>query len=267
MLRRVKKDPAIQLSLPDKNESKTYLTLTTEQGAIYENIVADLLEKLDKLGPMQRRGLILASLTRLKQLCDHPAMLNEESDQQWDDTRSNKVARLLEMVEEIASEGERCLIFTQFVDMGKQLKKLLEERLELPVPYLHGGVPKAKRDEMIEKFQNPEEPCCAFVLSLKAGGTGLNLTAANHVFHFDRWWNPAVENQATDRAFRIGQTRKVQVHKFITLGTLEEKIDEMIDRKQQLNEQVVGQSEQWITEMSTDELKELFALRKNWLKG
>jgi SNF2 family DNA or RNA helicase len=267
MLRRVKKDPAIQLSLPDKNESKTYLTLTTEQGAIYENIVADLLEKLDKLGPMQRRGLILASLTRLKQLCDHPAMLNEESDQQWDDTRSNKVARLLEMVEEIASEGERCLIFTQFVDMGKQLKKLLEERLELPVPYLHGGVPKAKRDEMIEKFQNPEEPCCAFVLSLKAGGTGLNLTAANHVFHFDRWWNPAVENQATDRAFRIGQTRNVQVHKFITLGTLEEKIDEMIDRKQQLNEQVVGQSEQWITEMSTDELKELFALRKNWLKG
>lgn len=267
MLRRVKKDPAIQLSLPDKNESKTYLTLTTEQGAIYENIVADLLEKLDKLGPMQRRGLILASLTRLKQLCDHPAMLNEESDQQWDDSRSNKVARLLEMVEEIASEGERCLIFTQFVDMGQQLKKLLEERLELPVPYLHGGVPKAKRDEMIEKFQNPEEPCCAFVLSLKAGGTGLNLTAANHVFHFDRWWNPAVENQATDRAFRIGQTRKVQVHKFITLGTLEEKIDEMIDRKQQLNEQVVGQSEQWITEMSTDELKELFALRKNWLKG
>ncbi|MCM3629026.1 DEAD/DEAH box helicase [Paenibacillus glycanilyticus] len=268
MLRRVKKDPAIQLSLPDKNEAKTYLTLTTEQGAIYENIVADLLEKLDKLGPMQRRGIILASLTRLKQLCDHPAMLSDERElAQWDDTRSNKVARLLEMVEEIASEGERCLIFTQFVDMGEQLKKLLEERLELPVPYLHGGVPKAKRDEMIDKFQNPEEPCCAFVLSLKAGGTGLNLTAANHVFHFDRWWNPAVENQATDRAFRIGQTKKVQVHKFITLGTLEEKIDEMIDRKQQLNEQVVGQSEQWITELSTDELKELFALRKNWLKG
>ncbi|NIK66878.1 DEAD/DEAH box helicase [Paenibacillus sp. BK720] len=269
MLRRVKKDPAIQLSLPEKNEAKTYLTLTTEQGAIYENIVADLLEKLDKLGPMQRRGLILASLTRLKQLCDHPAMLSEERElqQRWDDSRSNKVARLLEMVEEIASEGERCLIFTQFVDMGEQLKKLLEERLGLPVPYLHGGVPKAKRDEMIEKFQNPEEPCCAFVLSLKAGGTGLNLTAANHVFHFDRWWNPAVENQATDRAFRIGQTKQVQVHKFITLGTLEEKIDEMIDRKQQLNEQVVGQSEQWITELSTDELKELFALRKNWLKG
>lgn len=124
-----------------------------------------------------------------------------------------------------------------------------------------------KRDQMIEQFQNAEEPCSAFVLSLKAGGTGLNLTAANHVFHFDRWWNPAVENQATDRAFRIGQTKKVQVHKFITLGTLEEKIDEMIERKQSLNDQVVGQSEQWITEMSTEDLRELFALRKGWLKG
>jgi len=185
----------------------------------------------------------------------------------WEEERSNKVERLLEMAEEIAAEGERCLIFTQFVDMGEQLKQLLEKRLGLSVPYLHGGVPKAKRDEMIDNFQNPDVPCCAFVLSLKAGGTGLNLTAANHVFHFDRWWNPAVENQATDRAFRIGQTKQVQVHKFITLGTLEERIDEMIDRKQNLNEQVVGQSEQWITEMSTEELKEMFALRKNWLKG
>ncbi|MFX3632590.1 MAG: DEAD/DEAH box helicase [Candidatus Pristimantibacillus sp.] len=267
MLRRVKKDPAIQLSLPEKNEGKTYITLTAEQGAIYENIVSDLLDKLDRLGPMQRRGLILASLTRLKQLCDHPSLISDEGALPWDEDRSNKVARLLEMVEEIASEGERCLIFTQFVDMGHQLKKLMEEKLGLTVPYLHGGVPKAKRDEMIDNFQNPEVPSCAFVLSLKAGGTGLNLTAANHVFHFDRWWNPAVENQATDRAFRIGQTRQVQVHKFVTLGTLEEKIDEMIERKQNLNEQVVGQSEQWITEMSTDELKELFTLRKNWLKG
>lgn len=268
MLRRIKKDPSIQLSLPDKHESKTYMTLTAEQGAMYENLVADLLENLDKLGPMQRRGLILAALTKLKQLCDHPSLLaSEEKPDLWDFERSNKVARLLEMCEEIAAEGERCLIFTQYIDMGHQLQKLLEERLGLPVPYLHGGVPKAKRDEMIENFQNAEVPCCAFVLSLKAGGTGLNLTAANHVFHFDRWWNPAVENQATDRAFRIGQTKKVQVHKFITLGTLEEKIDEMIDRKQSLNDQVVGQSEQWITEMSTDDLRELFALRKSWLKG
>jgi SNF2 family DNA or RNA helicase len=268
MLRRIKKDPSIQLSLPDKNESKTYMTLTAEQGAMYENLVADLLENLDKLGPMQRRGLILAALTKLKQLCDHPSLLaSEEKLQLWDIERSNKVARLLEMCEEIAAEGERCLIFTQYIEMGQQLQQLLEEKLGLPVPYLHGSVPKVKRDQMIERFQNPEEPCCAFVLSLKAGGTGLNLTAANHVFHFDRWWNPAVENQATDRAFRIGQTKEVHVHKFITLGTLEEKIDEMIERKQSLNDQVVGQSEQWITEMSTDDLRELFALRKSWLKG
>lgn len=268
MLRRIKKDPSIQLSLPDKNEAKTYMTLTAEQGAMYENLVADLLENLDKLGPMQRRGLILAALTKLKQLCDHPSLLaKEDRPAVWEIERSNKVARLLEMCEEIAAEGERCLIFTQYIDMGHQLQQLLEQKLGLPVPYLHGGVPKAKRDEMIDRFQNTEKPCCAFVLSLKAGGTGLNLTAANHVFHFDRWWNPAVENQATDRAFRIGQTKQVQVHKFITLGTLEEKIDEMIERKQSLNDQVVGQSEQWITEMSTDELRELFALRKSWLKG
>jgi len=268
MLRRVKKDPAIQLSLPDKNELKTYIALTAEQGSMYENIVSDLLEKLDTLDSMQRRGLILSSLTRLKQLCDHPALLaSEKSSGQWSEDRSNKVTRLLEMCDEIAAEGERCLIFTQFIEMGKQLQELLEQRLGMRVSYLHGGVPKAKRDEMIERFQNPEESCCAFVLSLKAGGTGLNLTAANHVFHFDRWWNPAVENQATDRAFRIGQTKQVQVHKFISLGTLEEKIDEMIDRKQSLNDQVVGQSEQWITEMSSDELRELFTLRKSWLKG
>ncbi|WP_424768361.1 DEAD/DEAH box helicase [Paenibacillus sp. sgz302251] len=268
MLRRVKKDPSIQLSLPDKNETKTYMTLTAEQGAMYENLVADLLENLDKLGPMQRRGLILAALTKLKQLCDHPALLaNERSTGLWDIERSNKVARLLEMCEEIAAEGERCLIFTQYVEMGHQLQRLLEQHLGMSVPYLHGGVTKVKRDEMVERFQNSEEPCSAFVLSLKAGGTGLNLTAANHVFHFDRWWNPAVENQATDRAFRIGQTKNVQVHKFITLGTLEEKIDEMIERKQSLNDQVVGQSEQWITELSTDDLRELFSLRKSWLKG
>ncbi|WP_214630415.1 DEAD/DEAH box helicase [Paenibacillus agaridevorans] len=267
MLRRVKKDPAIQLSLPDKIESKSFMTLTAEQGTLYENIVSELMEKLDTLDAMQRRGLILATLTKLKQLCDHPALLLHETEtEKWDAERSGKMARLLEMCEEIAAEGERCLIFTQFVEMGARIKETLEASLGIKVPYLHGGVPKAKRDEMITAFQEDEKGG-AFVLSLKAGGTGLNLTAANHVFHFDRWWNPAVENQATDRAFRIGQTRQVQVHKFITLGTLEEKIDEMIESKQSLNDQVVGVSEQWITEMSTDELKDLFALRDDWLKG
>lgn len=268
MLRRVKKDPLIQLSLPDKIESKSYMTLTAEQGALYENIVADLMEKLDKLEAMQRRGIILATLTKLKQLCDHPALLlKEKGKEAWRSERSAKMARLLEMCEEIAAEGERCLIFTQYVEMGEQIQNMLEEGLGMPVPYLHGGVPKVKRDEMIAAFQSEEERRCAFVLSLKAGGTGLNLTAANHVFHFDRWWNPAVENQATDRAFRIGQKKQVQVHKFITLGTLEEKIDEMIESKQSLSEQVVSGSENWITELSSDELKELFTLREGWLKG
>ncbi|MDF2834953.1 MAG: SNF2-related protein [Paenibacillus sp.] len=226
------------------------------------------MEKLDTLDAMQRRGLILATLTKLKQLCDHPALLLHETEaDKWDAERSGKMARLIEMCEEIAAEGERCLIFTQFVEMGGRIKDALEQALGVKVPYLHGGVPKAKRDDMIAAFQSEETAGGAFVLSLKAGGTGLNLTAANHVFHYDRWWNPAVENQATDRAFRIGQTRQVQVHKFITLGTLEEKIDEMIESKQSLNDQVVGVSEQWITEMSTDELKELFALRDVWLKG
>ncbi|MBB3113600.1 SNF2 family DNA or RNA helicase [Paenibacillus phyllosphaerae] len=271
MLRRVKKDPSIQLSLPEKNEMQTYLSLTVEQGTIYENLVSDLLRQLESAGAMQRRGLILSMLTRLKQVCDHPSLLlNEDlstNPAAWEPERSNKVLRLLEMIEEIAAEGERCLIFTQYIEMGHALKRLIDERIGIPTPYLHGGVPKANRDAMIANFQNEQVPGCAFVLSLKAGGTGLNLTAANHVIHFDRWWNPAVENQATDRAFRIGQTRSVQVHKYVTLGTLEERIDDMISRKQLLNEQVVGQSENWITEMSTDELRELFTLRKQRLKG
>lgn len=270
MLRRLKKDPAIQLALPEKNEMNTYLSLTVEQGALYENIVAELMNGLEKAGGLQRRGLILSTLTRLKQVCDHPSLLLKEDRAlpgAWDPERSNKVLRLLEMAEEIAAEGERCLIFTQYVEMGLTLKRLLEERIGLPTPYLYGAVPKAERDAMIASFQNEAEPGCAFVLSLKAGGTGLNLTAANHVVHFDRWWNPAVENQATDRAFRIGQRRNVQVHKYVTLGTLEERIDEMISKKQLLNDQVVSGSENWITELSTDELRELFSLRKHRLKG
>jgi SNF2 family DNA or RNA helicase len=241
-----------------------------EQGTLYENAVNELLEKLNTLTPMQRRGLILSTLTRLKQICNHPALLikdNRLSAQHWDPLRSNKMTRLLEMVEEIAAEEERCLIFTQFVGMGRMIQQQLERQFGWQVPYLHGAVPKADRDAMIDTFQSGQTAGGAFVLSLKAGGTGLNLTAANHVFHFDRWWNPAVENQATDRAFRIGQSRTVQVHKFVTLGTLEERIDEMISRKQMLNDQVVSASESWITELSNDELASLFTLRKTLVDG
>ncbi|NOU92041.1 ATP-dependent helicase [Paenibacillus sp. LMG 31456] len=272
LLRRVKKDPAIQLDLPEKYENKTFVSLTAEQGILYENYIKDMFDRLDRLSAMERRGLILAALTKLKQICNHPSlMLKEPAGSPWQQ-RSNKVERLLEMVQELRQEGDKCLIFTQFVETGHLLQRILEQELETPVLFLHGGTPKAGRDRMISEFQGdtllPEgQQPSIFLLSLKAGGTGLNLTAANHVFHFDRWWNPAVENQATDRAFRIGQTRHVQVHKFVTLGTLEERIDEMIEKKQGLSQQIVGNGEQWITEMSTDDLKELFSLRSEWVEG
>lgn len=270
LLRRVKKDPAIQLDLPDKYEAKTYVSLTAEQATLYENYIQSMFSRLDSLSGMQRRGLILSSLTKLKQLCNHPALLQQPYESERREAhRSNKVARLLEMVSELRQEGDRCLIFTQFVETGKLLQQLLADHLAEPVPFLHGGTTKAMRDTMISSFQQGDlwegQEYGVFLLSLKAGGTGLNLTAANHVFHFDRWWNPAVENQATDRAFRIGQTRNVQVYKFVTLGTLEERIDEMIERKQQLSQQIIGGGESWITELSTDELQELFRLRKEWV--
>ncbi|MGZ9584860.1 DEAD/DEAH box helicase [Paenibacillus marinisediminis] len=266
LLRRVKKDPAIQLDLPDKNEMKVYVPLTVEQGTLYEGIIQDMLDKIDRLTAMERRGLILATLTKLKQVCDLPdLLLKGQMDEPWV-SRSNKVERLLDMVEELRAEGDRCLIFTQFVGMGEWLQRTISQHTGEQVLFLHGGVPKKKRDEMIANFQNTDaaDAPAIFILSLKAGGTGLNLTAANHVFHFDRWWNPAVENQATDRAFRIGQTRDVQVHKFITLGTLEERIDEMLELKQGLSDSIVTGGENWITEMSTEQLRELFTLRRSW---
>lgn len=276
LLRRVKKDPAIQLSLPEKVESKAYVALTTEQGALYENVVQALMERIDSLSVMEKKGLILASLMKLKQICDHPSLFLKEGDLAGAGgapagvVRSAKLERLLEMIDELRSEGGGCLIFTQFVEMGHLLQRVIAQERGEPVLFLHGAVAKAKRDEMIARFQDDalpeEERCRIFILSLKAGGTGLNLTAANHVFHYDRWWNPAVENQATDRAFRIGQSRDVQVHKFITLGTLEERIDEMIERKKGLSEQIVGSGENWVTEMSTSELRELFALRREWVE-
>jgi SNF2 family DNA or RNA helicase len=167
------------------------------------------------------------------------------------------------MLEELIDAGDRSLVFTQFTEMGKILQAHLQETLGREILYLHGGTPKRRRDALVERFQSGDEDAPVFVLSLKAGGTGLNLTGANHVFHFDRWWNPAVENQATDRAFRIGQTKNVQVHKYVCAGTLEERIDEMIERKRSIAEDIVGTGEAWITELSDDDLHEMFALRKD----
>jgi SNF2 family DNA or RNA helicase len=281
MLRRKKKDPAIQLDLPDKNEMKTYIHLTPEQGALYDTTVTQLMERMQKLEGIERKGAILGALTQLKQLCDHPMLLTKETipiaSKFHDDTldvetlisRSAKLERLLAMVRELREEGERCLIFTQYIGMGQMLKLVLQQELQEPVLYLNGSSSKSARDVMIDQFQSqilpPEEQPSVFILSIKAGGVGLNLTAANHVFHFDRWWNPAVENQATDRAYRMGQTKDVQVHKFISLGTLEERIDEMLENKQQLSDNVISSSEGWITELSTEALQDLFSLRQDWV--
>ncbi|MFE8701801.1 DEAD/DEAH box helicase [Cytobacillus sp. FJAT-54145] len=257
LLRRTKKDEDVALNLPDKQEQKEYCPLTAEQASLYEQLVQDTFAQIETLTGMERKGLILQLLSRLKQLCNHPALYLKESNPKNVLDRSVKLEKLTELVEAVLEQEESCLIFTQYIEMGEMIRKLLKAKYDVEVPFLNGSVPKSKRDEMITRFQNREFP--VFLLSLKAGGTGLNLTAANHVIHYDRWWNPAVENQATDRAYRIGQKRFVHVHKFISTGTLEEKIDAMLEKKQTLNDQII-QSDNWVTELSTDELRDLILL-------
>ncbi len=260
ILRRLKTDKTIINDLPDKMEMKVFCNLTKEQASLYAAVAEDAGKSLEKADGMQRRGLVLATLMKLKQVCNHPAQFLKDNSKI--PGRSGKLARLTEMLEEVLSAGERALIFTQFTEMGEIIQRHLQENFGQEVMFLHGGVTKKNRDRMVERFQkNASGSPPIFLLSLKAGGTGLNLTAANHVFHFDRWWNPAVENQATDRAFRIGQQRNVQVHKFLCAGTLEEKIDEMIESKSEIASSIVGTGEGWLTELSTRELKNLFALR------
>ncbi|MBV8555729.1 MAG: DEAD/DEAH box helicase [Planctomycetaceae bacterium] len=273
LLRRLKTDKAIISDLPDKLEMKVYCTLTKEQASLYEAVVAETAEQLATAEGIQRKGLVLATLAKLKQVCNHPAQFL--GDNSAIPGRSGKLARLTEMLDEALEEGDRALIFTQFSEMGAILRRHLQEEFGREVLFLHGGVPKRQRDLMVARFQQGGEgdgdgtsdadAPRLFILTVKAGGTGLNLTRANHVFHFDRWWNPAVENQATDRAFRIGQTRMVQVHKFVCVGTIEEKIDDMIERKQQVAGAIVGTGEDWLTKLSSEELKELFTLRREAL--
>ncbi len=259
VLRRVKTDPAVAPDLPPKTETKVHCTLTREQGSLYAAVLKDVQERLEDAEGIARRGLILATLSKLKQVCNHPAhFLGDHSPIPG---RSGKIARLDEMLEEVLAAGQRALLFTQFTEMGHLLQQHLREALRREVLFLHGGVPRTARERMVERFQAAGGGPPVFVLSLKAGGTGLNLTAASHVFHFDRWWNPAVENQATDRAFRIGQSHPVQVHKFVCTGTLEERIDALIEGKRELAENVVGSGEAWLTELSTAELRDILALR------
>jgi len=261
VLRRLKNDPAVQVDLPEKMEMKVFCNLTKEQAGLYQAVVDDMLKQIDESEGIQRRGLVLATLVKLKQICNHPAhFLGDGSELS---KRSGKCERLTDMLEEALQEGDRALVFTQFKQMGTLLERHLEKALGQRVLFLHGGLNRKKRDEIVERFQNEGQEPSVMLLSLKAGGFGLNLTAANHVFHFDRWWNPAVEDQATDRAHRIGQEKRVQVHKFVCIGTLEERIDGMLERKRHLAEKIVGSGESWLTELSTDALRNLFELSRD----
>ncbi len=262
ILRRVKTDKRIIDDLPDKIEQKRYCTLTPEQASLYEAVVRDVAAQLEEAEGIQRRGLILSTLLRLKQICNHPMQFLQDGSP-FTPERSHKLQRIGEMVEELIDSGESALIFTQFTAIGAALERYLAHTRHFPTYYLHGGTGAARRDRMIADFQDPEAAPALFILSLRAGGVGLNLTKANHVFHFDRWWNPAVEDQATDRAFRIGQRKHVFVHKFVALGTMEERIDAMIEDKKRLASLVVGTDEAWLTELDNDTFKELIALRRS----
>ncbi|MFI7614610.1 SNF2-related protein [Nonomuraea terrae] len=257
ILRRVKTDKSVISDLPEKMEVKEWCPLTTEQATLYQAVVDDMLARIDSSEGIERRGLVLSAMAKLKQVCNHPAHLLKDGSRLTG--RSGKLARLEQLSEEILAEGEKALLFTQYAEFGTMLQPYLAQRLDRPVLWLHGGLPKKTRDRLVDRFQNDPEPML-FVLSLKAAGVGLNLTAANHVVHVDRWWNPAVEDQATDRAFRIGQRKNVQVRKLICAGTLEERVDQMIERKKALAERVVGTGEEWLTDLSTDELRDVFEL-------
>ncbi|WNV82794.1 DEAD/DEAH box helicase [Umezawaea sp. Da 62-37] len=264
VLRRLKTDPRIIDDLPDKLEMKQLCTLTVEQATLYRAVVNDMLERIEEAEGLQRKGLVLATMSKLKQVCNHPAQLLGDGSPVAG--RSGKLDRLEEVLEEALADGDKALCFTQFTRFGAMVVPHLAARFDTEVLFLHGGTTQKARDRMVERFQSDTGPSI-FVLSLKAGGTGLNLTAANHVIHLDRWWNPAVEDQATDRAFRIGQRGHVQVRKFVCIGTLEERIDTMIEEKRSLAQLVVGAGENWLTELSTGQLRELLTLSPEAVGG
>ena len=263
ILRRLKTDKRIITDLPEKTEMTAFCPLTRRQAALYQQAVADLAERLEapEVEGIQRRGIILAFLTRFKQICNHPSQWL--GDGVYASAESGKFNRLRELCEEIASRQEKVLVFTQYREITDPLSRHLAGVFGHGGLVLHGGTPVGKRRELVDAFQQDGGPPF-FVLSLKAGGTGLNLTAASHVIHFDRWWNPAVENQATDRAFRIGQKRNVMVHKFTCRGTLEERIHDVITSKSALAEDVLGEGgERLMTEMNNSELLRFVALDIN----
>jgi hypothetical protein len=263
ILRREKTDPSVISDLPEKIERTVVCPLTPEQADRYRAAVDEVLGEgaLAASSRMERRGRILALLTRLKQICNHPAQGSDEPEPQLAG-RSGKLAACREIIAEATDAGDQVLVFTQYVGMGRLLVRQLSADLGMDVPMLHGGVAATQRDRMVARFQGEADDHAppVLVVSLRAGGTGLNLTAATHVVHYDRWWNPAVEDQATDRAHRIGQRRTVEVHKLVTSGTVEERIADLLESKRALAASVVGAGEAWITELGDDELSELFAL-------
>ncbi len=260
MLRRLKSDKSIIADLPDKIENNRYCQLTPEQTALYQKVVDNSMKKIETSEGIERKGLVLQLINALKQICNHPSQFIKKQ-KKISFEQSGKMVMLEEILSEIDNIGEKCLIFTQYVEMGNIIIKLLADKMNIGVPFLHGGVSRSIRDKMVNDFQDPMSNTRFFIISLKAGGTGLNLTAANHVIHYDLWWNPAVENQATDRAYRIGQKRNVIVHRFITAGTFEERIDEMIKSKKELANLTISTGESWITEMTTTEIKALVDLK------
>ncbi len=265
LLRRTKADKSLVPDLPDKVEQLAWASLTREQAGMYQGVVDQLLADAQQATGMRRRGLVLAALTRLKQICNHPAHALGDGSRLGG--RSGKLLRFDELITDLLDAGEQALVFTQFREMGLLLQRHLHERLSLTTPFLHGGVSKAGRDRMVDEFQaGTGSPL--LLVSLKAGGTGLNLTAASRVVHYDRWWNPAVEDQATDRAWRIGQHRSVFVHKLVCQGTIEERVDSMINDKRALADAVVGTTgETWLSELSTDQLRDLIVLDHHAVRG
>ena len=259
ILRRLKSDKNIIKDLPDKIVNDIYCNLTKEQVALYKETLDSSMAEVEANEGIKRRGLVLKLINSLKQICNHPSQFTKSTSQ--DITESGKTEVLMYTLENILQANEKVLIFTQYVKMGEIIKKLVEDKFGEEVLFLHGSLSRSKRDELIKKFQNNPQNRI-FIISLKAGGTGLNLTAAQNVIHYDLWWNPAVENQATDRAYRIGQKENVMVYRFITKGTFEEKINEMIHDKEELAQLTVGNGETFITEMNTKDLKNMLKLRK-----
>ncbi len=259
ILRRVKSDKSIIQDLPDKIETNQICYLSAEQSALYQNVVDAQVKEIESEEGISRQGAIFQLMNALKQICNHPSHFLKKP--QIDPALSGKTQMLLTLLENIYENGEKTLIFTQYKEMGDLLVKLIQQKFQHKPLWLHGGVSRKKRDQMVEDFQNKSH-IKTMLLSLKAGGTGLNLTEANHVIHYDLWWNPAVESQATDRAYRIGQQKNVLVYRLITQGTFEEKIDEMIQAKKELAEMTVSTGENWIGNLSNEELKSIFHLEK-----